>query len=100
MRKMELDHYYLTNNEIDISLSRYFVNVKLFIDDEETHFLLTIINNDQEELIFRFDTLEDTISFIEDIVYRSKDFFEIIEGYEFYKMTSEKKRLLRNKDFN
>ena len=81
MEKIELNHWYVKENELSISLMKFYVNIKISKNDEFIYYQLSIIENSNTELVFNFYTIEDAISFTEQVVANSFDINEVREKY-------------------
>ena len=82
MKKIDLNHWYLNNNNLSISLMKYCVNIITRKNSYGIYYQLIVLGEDKNELIFNFYTLEDSISFTENIVNKSNSFDEIVNEYE------------------
>ena len=80
MNKIELNHWFLKENEISISLMRFHARISILKNNQFIYFQ-TIINEEDNELTFNFYSIEDAISFVEQEVTKSKNTDEIIEKY-------------------
>ena len=82
MKKIDLNQWYLNNNNLSISLMKYCVNIITRKNSYGIYYQLIVLGEDKNELIFNFYTLEDSISFTENIVNKSNSFDEIVNEYE------------------
>ena len=96
MNKIELNHWFLKENEISISLMRFHARINILKNNQFIYFQ-TIINGEDNELTFNFYSIEDAMSVVEQVVAKSKNTNEIIEKYilmfekEKYEKTLSKK---------
>ena len=89
MKKIQLNHWWVDNNKLSISLLRYYVDIHTTYKDSSLSYLLRVINNNQEQLIFSFSTLEEAITFTEDTINECKEFQEITEFYQNKRLSEE-----------
>jgi len=82
MDRIKLNHWFIKNNELSISLFRYCINIKILFNDEFVFYQLTVIDSQRYEIIFNFYTLEDAISFTENVITSCKTNEEIINSYQ------------------
>ena len=68
MRFKLLNHWFIDNNKIGISLMRYYVDIEILVEDSELCYKLQVFNDNEMALTFIFKTLENAITFIEDVV--------------------------------
>ena len=73
MNLIKLDHWFINDNELCISLMNYTVGIYITINDNELCYVLKIVDIKGDELVLNFDTIEDAISFTEDVIYYSSD---------------------------
>ena len=81
MTRIELNHWSMENNELSISLMRFYAKIKILKNDQTIYFQLFVKGHDEKELTFNFYTIEDAISFTEQIINKSKDSDEVLEKY-------------------
>ncbi len=99
MKRIELDHWFVKENELTISLLRYYINIKIYQNDKEINYKLTVINSQNKKLIYIFNSLEKAIDFTENHINYCKTFEEIIEQYNKYNSKEEKiKRRTKRKE--
>ena len=82
MIRLELNHWFINNNSISISLMRYFVEINIDYNDVNLFYRLIIHDSNKNELVFNFYSLEDAIWFTENVINKCKSFKEIINEYE------------------
>ena len=79
MERIKKDNWYLEEDRLFIPLMRFHVEIKQILENKETHWTITIINNEMEELQIGFRTLEECIYFTENYIDLSTNFEEILE---------------------
>jgi len=82
MNKIDLNHWYLKENEISISLLRFHVKINILKNKEFIYFQTIIKDTNEQELTFNFYSIEDAISFVEKTVANCKNNTEVMERYE------------------
>ena len=87
--KLELNHWYIKQNEMSIMLLRFYVIIKI-LNNENTIYYQTIVGGEDSEEIFEYNMLEDAIYFTEKIVATSNSMKEILDRYR-----ENEKRLVR-----
>lgn len=68
MHAIKLNHWYLKDNELSISLRMYYVKIKMILDNNRILAKLKVINSNREELDFLFDSIESAVSYTENII--------------------------------
>ena len=81
MSRIELNHWYIKDNELSISLMKFYTKIKILKNDQIIYYQLYVKGNEDKELTFNFYTIEDAILFTERIVAESHDTNEILEKY-------------------
>jgi hypothetical protein len=81
MKIIELNHWFVIDNELSISLKKFFVRINILKNDKFIFYKMTINNETQEELVFNFYSLEDAILFTEKVVANSNSNNEIVNYY-------------------
>ena len=81
MSRIELNHWYIKDNELSISLMKFYTKIKILKNDQTIYYQLYVKGNEDKELTFNFYTIEDAILFTERIVAESHDTNEILEKY-------------------
>ena len=79
MKQIELDHWYMKDNELNISLMRFYASIKILNNSKFIYYQLFI--KGEKTLTFNFYTLEDAMSFVENVVNRCNDTDEIVDKY-------------------
>ena len=82
MKSLELNRWYAGEDEICISLLRYYVDITICKNDEFIFYRLRVIDEDRKELIFNFYSLEDAVRFTEDTINKCITSEEIINSYD------------------
>lgn len=102
MSRIELNHWYIKDNELSISLMRFYTKIKILKNDQTIYYQLYVKENEDKELTFNFYTIEAAILFTERIVAESHDTNEILEKYislyeeneKFKSLYSKKKKMI------
>ena len=81
MERLELDSY-IKGNKISIPLMRFHVSINLLSNYNKLQILLDIKDSANETINLKFNTLEEAINFIQNIIKKSKDKEEIINKYQ------------------
>lgn len=81
MNKIELNHWYMNENELSISLMRFYTKIKILKNNQTVYYQLYINGKDNKELTLNFYTIEDAILFTEQIIAKSCNTNEILEKY-------------------
>ena len=81
MNKIELNHWYVNENTLSISLIRFYVEIKVLKNDYTLYYLLRVKGEENKEMTFTFYTIEEALSFTEKIVAKSYDINEVFEKY-------------------
>lgn len=97
MNKIRLNHWFVEEKGVSISLMRFSVLINPFIYNGEILFKLEIVDDSMERLNFVFNSLEEAIRFTEDVVSRCIDFQEVITLYNKIYRSNDKSRKKRIK---
>lgn len=81
MKCINLNHWYIKNNVLSISLMRYYVKINICESMKCILFKLEVINCEREVISFDFYNLEEAIYFTEVIISKCENFEEIIKKY-------------------
>ncbi len=82
MNMIKKDHWYINDNELAITLMRYYVSIMLVNDEGDISFKLTVAGGaGSKEMNLSFSNLEDAIVFTEDVISQCKSFDEIKKVY-------------------
>ena len=79
--KINLNHWYVKNNELSISLMNFYASISIYKNDNLC-FVLRINNWNMEDIYLYFNTLEEVISFTETKIVNSRTFEEILILYK------------------
>lgn len=89
MNKIKSNQWYIEDNKMGISLLRYYAKISILKNNDFIFYRITIIDANRKELVFNMYTLEDAVSFVENVVAISHDYDEILHEYK--KMYEENK---------
>lgn len=89
MNKIKLNQWFIKDNKMRISLLRYYAEISILKNSDFIFYRTTIIDANRKELVFNMYTLEDAVSFVENVVAISHDNDEILHEYK--KMYEENK---------
>ncbi len=81
MKKIELNHWIVNDNNLSISLMHYHVTIKVLKNDERILFQLEVIDSKRNKLVFNFYTLEAAMSFTENVVSKCSSNIEVANTY-------------------
>jgi hypothetical protein len=81
MGRIELNHWFVKDNELSISLMRYFVKISICQNNNFIFYRLEIFKEGKVVLVFNFYSLSDAIYFTERIIQKCTEISEIIEQY-------------------
>ena len=98
MKRIDMNHWFLEENKLNISLSKLFASIETSLSDGEISWYLTVTNNRCEEIAFKFDTLEDVVSFVEDEISRCYSVYEVINMYKEVTRKYEKREIIPKKN--
>ena len=82
MSRIELNHWFVKDNQISISLMRFYVRINILKNSDTIYYQLTVINSNREEVTINFYTIEDAITFTEQIINKCNNNEEIINKYK------------------
>ena len=83
MKNFKLDKWKIEENELFIGLpNNIFANIEMDIKDNKLISYLKVVDENFEEGFFKFDTLEEAVSFVEDFVCECKNSYEVIEKHK------------------
>ncbi len=82
MKNIELNHWYIKDNELSISLMRHHVSIRILRNDKNIFYQLAVIDSNRESLLLNFYTLEDAVRFTEDNISKCMDNKEILKQYK------------------
>ena len=81
MSIIELNHWSVKDNELSISLMLFYIKITILKNDQTIYYQLFVKGHDEKELTFNFYTIEDAISFTEQVINKSKNSNEVLEKY-------------------
>ena len=81
MGRIELNHWFATDNELSISLMRYFVKINICQNNKILFYHLEVSEESKVALVFNFYSLSDAIQFTEEIIGKCTKTTEIVEQY-------------------
>ena len=81
MKIMDLNHWFIEKNELDISLMRYYVKVKPLVYEDDLSYQLEVYYDSKRDLVLNFSSLEDGVAFTEDTINKCSSTKEIFDEY-------------------
>ncbi len=96
MEKINKNHWYIEDNSLLISLLRFHVKISIINNNDNLIFSLEIVNSNMESLLLYFNTLEEAISFTENVISNKNNLIEIATSYQ--ESREEKKYVKKGKD--
>lgn len=78
MRRMELNHWFVKENGLSISLLRYHVSIE---PEGDNSFIMYIVDGKGRSTLLNFKSLEEAVIFTEKIVDKSNNHRDIIKKY-------------------
>lgn len=98
MKRIMLNNWYIKDNSLQISLLRFHVTIKLECDNGLISYEMDVVDNDMKHFIFNLYSLENAISFVENVINKCMSRTEIMEKYmEMYEKNEIKKLSLMKK---
>ena len=83
MERIKLNHWFIKENELSISLMRYYVMVYPISCNNQVSYVLNVMD-DENNKTFYFDTLEESVKFTEDVINNSNNIQQMIDEYNNY----------------
>ena len=80
MSKVNLNHWFVKDNDFSISLMRYYVIICPIAYNNKLSYVMNVMD-DENNKTFYFDTLEESIRFTEEVVNNSHNMEMIITQY-------------------
>ena len=80
MKKLELNHWFIKDNKLDISLMRFYVEINI----KDNKFKMKVYDSNQETILLNFNTLEEAITYTENIINNCRNIEEILDKYNEY----------------
>lgn len=84
MRRFKLNHWFINDNQLSISLMRYYVDIDMTVDDDDTSVILRVVDSNRKELFFDFDSMETAVAFTEAVIDKCSTYNDIEEAYNKY----------------
>ena len=91
MSKVNLNHWFVKDNDFSISLMRYYVIICPIAYNNKLSYVMNVMD-DENNKTFYFDTLEESIRFTEEVVNNSHNMEMIITQYNDFVNKSKVKR--------
>ena len=88
MERLDIDNY-IKENDISIPLMKFHTRINILANNNKIQIILAIKNSTNEIFNLKFSTLEETISFIKNVIKKSNSKEEIIEKYQEMKIKKE-----------
>ena len=98
MKRIDMNHWFLEENKLNISLLKLFVSIESGLSDGMMSWYLKVTDTSREELVFKFNTLEDAVSFVEDEIARCYSVFEVINKYKEVTRKNNKREIVAQKN--
>ena len=80
MNRIELNHWFIDNNSLSISLMNFCVKINHHIISNNTCFVMQVIH-EQDNIFLYFNSLEEAIKFTENIVINCTNMDEVLNKY-------------------
>ena len=96
MQRIKLNHWFVSDNSLGISLMRFHVEISLINSYESMYYKLTVTTEDKTKIVVNFYSLEEAILFTEHTINQCLTKEEIIKAYQ--KQYKNVKSLKRKKD--
>jgi len=93
MKNVKLNHWYVNNNTMSIGLMKYYASINMVLLNNKICFVLEIINDQRKSIYLSFESLEDAISFTEDVINNYSITFDDIEEEYKRKYSDVKKKI-------
>ncbi len=99
MKKIDLNSWYVYNNKLDIYLKNIYANIEI-TPNEDNLCQLRVTDGSFNNVQFGFKTLEEAISFTENVVNKCMNDKQIIEEYnKIYPKERNKVKILKLKNY-
>lgn len=82
MESIQLNHWYVGDNHLSISLMDYHASIIISQKNNIICYQVIITDSNQKEIKLDFNTLEESVSFVENVVAHSRKDDNIIENYK------------------
>ena len=96
MASIKSDHWYIDGNNLNISLMNFYAEVIMVPKDNKVSFLVKTVDSNMADTYFPFDTLENAISFTEEVIARQRTNEEVLDYY-LNNIEDNSKKLLKTK---
>ena len=83
MERIKLNHWYIKENELSISLMRYYVMVYPISCNNQVSYVLNVMDDENNKTLY-FDTLEESVKFTEEVINSCNNITEITNNYNDY----------------
>ena len=83
MERIKLNHWFIKENELSISLMRYYVMVYPISCNNQVSYVLNVMDDENNKTLY-FDTLEESVKFTEEVINNCNNIMEIINNYNDY----------------
>ena len=101
MEKFKLDHWFVADNELSISLMHYFVKITICKNSAFIFYRLEIFKDGKCKLLFNFYSLEDAVKFTEEVINETNSIEEIVNNYRIiFKRGQFKDSPIKRKELN
>lgn len=82
MESIELNHWFVDEDSLSISLMRFYVEIKICHNECDIFYILNVYEHGVKALSLDFTSLEDSVSFTEQIIKNCIIVSEIMLGYQ------------------
>ena len=96
MEVIELNHWFAADNELSISLMRYFVKISICQNNKFIFYRLEVFEKGRVALVLNFYSLSDAIHFTEKIIQKCTEISEIVQQYISRFQTGEFNQTIKN----
>ncbi len=96
MEKIDLNHWFIGDNSLSISLLNYWIDINIKNRNNDLYVQLEIIDSNMQRYMFDFATLEEAVSFTENVINKYKSIQKIAIVYEDKYIKNNKKVLKPN----
>ena len=84
MRKIEMNHWFIDENSLSISLMHFWVKIIMYKKDNNEICFVTHVIDNQDNLFMYFDTLEEAMMFTEKVINDCISIDQVTEKYKNY----------------
>ena len=82
MEQIKLNHWGAYNNQLEISLLRFYVRIVPYVEEDDIKCNLKVYHNGLNKLELKFSTLEESMGFTEKVISECEYIDEINEKYK------------------